>query len=594
MLQIISGKFFGDGDRHVSPAKGITYSNYWWFSPIETCVAKLEPTSPYSSAVSAYVIEYLNQIEKEAEGRQDVLVKVGDTEILRQFQCIATFGLKSLFAVDRWEVEFACRSQARDSADSFVPQRIVPRFFNAANRGTPDDATQFSSLVSKIIGLPRDQYVGLVAALATFRHALLILSHSLDMAYSLVVYCLESLSQRFDAFDPTWQDYDDQVRSKLDPLLADIDSAKACEIRSALLNSGSLRLQKRFVDFIANHVDDTFYVDEAESRQSAVTPSELRRALKNSYNLRSSYVHMLKPLPDYLRMLQLPDEDLFPWDNEPYLTFSGLIRIAHHAIRQFIERGEYVQTESYDWRAEVPGTITLKMAPQYWIGNTSGVQPEGAASRLSGFLSMFQGWLTHEKPVGNLCELMLAYERLLPHAKKEYKPAMVGLYFLFGALPLPENPSRHYQDVIERHRDILDERRMETLIVRLLVEDSLPWPVEECAAVLEEFNQTRFRKHSVTIPKLLELGLIVHTANAFLSAGNLQEYDRWARVAHLEAAGAKEVQEHIRQHISGKTAFDPVWIVTGGRLDSTSQIANEKESETEGNSLDAASEMQGS
>lgn len=64
MLQIISGKFFKSADRYVDEAKGITYSNYSWIAPIETCVATLEPVDTYRS-VSSYVISYVNQIEKD-------------------------------------------------------------------------------------------------------------------------------------------------------------------------------------------------------------------------------------------------------------------------------------------------------------------------------------------------------------------------------------------------------------------------------------------------------------------------------------------------------------------------------------------------
>lgn len=43
MLQIISGKFFKSENRHVFDGKGITYSNYAWFNPVQTCVATIEP-----------------------------------------------------------------------------------------------------------------------------------------------------------------------------------------------------------------------------------------------------------------------------------------------------------------------------------------------------------------------------------------------------------------------------------------------------------------------------------------------------------------------------------------------------------------------
>lgn len=241
MLQIISGKFFAKTDRHVFQAKGITYSNYSWLAPIETCVATLEPVSWLPAPTCAYVLNYVNQIEKEDAGRQASLVRIGDTEIVQQFECIATFGLKSLFGSDRWEIEFACRSSPKDAADEFVPQRFVPRFFRQNSPGRQEEVIAFAALVKKIIGLPRAKYLALMTCLEAVRHALQALSHNVNLAYSLVVYCLESLSQKYDGYVPVWGDYDDIPRNELDRLLDGVAPEIASRIRAVRNVSRGLR-----------------------------------------------------------------------------------------------------------------------------------------------------------------------------------------------------------------------------------------------------------------------------------------------------------------------------------------------------------------
>ncbi len=124
MLQIISGKFFNDGERHTYDGKGITYSNYSWVDSIKTCIATLEPID-ISSQISPYVISYVEQIEKG-----EVLVKTSGSEIVQQFQLLCMFGLKAFFDIDRTKVEINCRVNPISSGDYYLPSRFVPRFFN--------------------------------------------------------------------------------------------------------------------------------------------------------------------------------------------------------------------------------------------------------------------------------------------------------------------------------------------------------------------------------------------------------------------------------------------------------------------------------
>ena len=150
MLQIISGKFFSSEDRFRHQAKGITFANYSWVQPIETCVATLEPVETYASVFS-YVINYLNQLEKEKPPRKDILVRTGDAEIVEQFQLLCTFGLKAFFHQDRDTVAVTCREHRLSSHDNHVPSAFVPRFFSKQLTGTT---------VGDILDCPKKDNIG--------------------------------------------------------------------------------------------------------------------------------------------------------------------------------------------------------------------------------------------------------------------------------------------------------------------------------------------------------------------------------------------------------------------------------------------------
>ncbi|GAH71286.1 unnamed protein product, partial [marine sediment metagenome] len=218
MLQIISGKFFKTEDRHKFDGKGITYSNYSWIKPIKTCVATLEPVD-YFSPVTSYVISYIYQIEKDHSG----LVRVGDAEIIRQFELLASFALKAYFSENKVDVDCKCRYIRKSMGGIKSPSLLVRHFFDTPIHGKLEETEHFVNFVQKVIALPRNRYKAVLRCIYNFVNALQSVDVNLDLSYSILVYCLESLAQEFDDFKPGWTDYDPDIRDKLDSELCKID-----------------------------------------------------------------------------------------------------------------------------------------------------------------------------------------------------------------------------------------------------------------------------------------------------------------------------------------------------------------------------------
>jgi hypothetical protein len=261
MLQIISGKFFKSDDCYSGKKRGITYSNYNWVNPIETCVATLEPVDQYWSSSASYVISYVNKIEKKKAGP---IRETGNAEIIQQFQLLCIFGLKAFFNTERNVVETHCRKQPKNLSDNNVPSWFVSRFFEPSISGNSNEISYFKDFVKKVIGMPRKSYLSTIKCLKNFSDALQIINYNIDLAYSMMVYCLESLSQEFDNFEPYWNDFEPKIKNNLDKLLSEIPQNIAKDIRDTLLKSSHLKLQKRFSDFIRQHISDDFFVEEAK------------------------------------------------------------------------------------------------------------------------------------------------------------------------------------------------------------------------------------------------------------------------------------------------------------------------------------------
>ena len=542
MLQIISGKFFKSDKRHIYEGKGIAYSNYSWVGPIKTCVATLEPVDTYKS-VSSYVISYTNQIEKERAG---VLVRTGDSEIVQQFQLLCIFGLKAFFDTDRNSVEINCREKPRRSGD-YLPSTFVPRFFESQIHGQMDEIKAFIKFVDKVIGLPREKYLVLINCLNNFSHALQTLNYNLDLAYSMLVYSLEALSQSFDNFEPTWKDYNPEIKNKLDRLLSKTDSDVAENIRETLLKSRNLRSQQRFIDFITNHISDSFFTDEAIHVKNALRKSELKRALKNAYSMRSNYVHQLKHIQEQLRVPQIAEDDVFHWQNEPYLTFSGLTRLAHHVISNFIWEQESVESEDYDWTKDLPGSFRMEVAPQYWIGDDEGFTPSQATKRFSGLLSNIQQARVSNGSLVDLRKLLEKYESLIPTANKKDKIPMLATYYLYNVYVVQEAKRPDYKEFLKQYEDIFNECCIEMMIVYLLTNQKWPWDIKECVSHYNDYMEKKFSKNALSVPLLIELCLIVEIANMYLRAEKFDKYNEWLYAACLEASGKPDVQKFINE-----------------------------------------------
>ncbi|AFZ58045.1 hypothetical protein H6G54_16035 [Anabaena cylindrica FACHB-243] len=561
MLQVISGKFFTKPNRFTHDAKAVTYSNFSYSQPIKTCIATLEPADIFHESAVPYIINYTNQIEYD-EIRPGVISRIGDPEIVQQFQLLCIFGLRAFFHTDKRNVEINCRERRKNSGDYYLPSKFVKRFFDTSIRGNEIDISTFVQFVDKVIGLPRKEYTAVIRFLGNFSDALQILNYNLDLAYSMLVYSLESLSQNFDDFEATWDDYDQKIKNNLDKQLLIIDQDVATEIREILLKSSHLKLQQRFIKFITNNISDTYYLDEALDTTITTTrpirPSEIEIALKNAYSMRSKYAHQLIPILNQLKSPQLAEGDVFPWQNSPYLTFNGLTRLAYHVINNFVQKQPYLETEEYDWNGDIhnivpTAIVQMKMAAQYWIWNSLGFSPDQVFDRFSGFLSHFIEAILDSKNTDliDLHELLELYETSIANAKRQQKIAMLSMYLIYNQSLIPELQMKNHVTFIKKHIDILNECCIETMLVNILCGKQWNWDIHDCVfQYSNKYIKRKFTENALNLPFILELCVIFEIANSYLRIGSKDEYYKWMQTALLESCGNQSLQSYIQKNKS--------------------------------------------
>ena len=192
MLQIISGRFFGEGQIEVMESDAILYSNLSWVGPIKTGVAELRPVEGPGRAVLSYVVRYHNRYEKRPGDR---MLLANADEAIDQFRLLCSFWFRAFFHPDRNHVELLCRAGPRNAQDNTIPRSFVPRFFDPGVLAAYTEATGFVQFVAKVLAMPRQKYKLVTACLTTFFDALEAIGTNFDLAYSMMVYLLEAMCQ---------------------------------------------------------------------------------------------------------------------------------------------------------------------------------------------------------------------------------------------------------------------------------------------------------------------------------------------------------------------------------------------------------------
>ena len=546
MLQIITGRFFADGPVNEGEFDGILYSNWSCLQPIATQIGELRPSLARGTRLSSYVFRYKVKYETSPD---DILILPPGDQAVEQFRVLAGLWFRAFFHYDRQHVELLCRPDPQQAADSGVPSRFVEAFFDAPAAADGKAVSGFGPFLDKVLAMPRATYRLFMSCLIAFSDALEAIDTNRDLAYSMFVYVLEGLTQGSDGFTPTWQDFPQDQRSRLDAQLERVDPGIADAITHILIDNPHLKLMKRFIAFTISHIDDSFFRQEAAGRERALRKNELVQALRSLYKSRSGYVHSLRQIQQHLR---LPDwtrnADVFHWDNEPHLTLSGLARLCRHVLLRFVERQPVLEKEEYPaWRQELPGIISAQLAPHLWLGRTDTFRPEFVVKRFNGLVehlaqSVRQSPITLPD-IRSLVELM---ETLIPNARREHQKVMVCFYWLYHQITSEELHRPKWRACLARYKDVLEECSICMMTSSVMVRGQLSWPVEQCEEAFEDYLNRKFKTRAVNLPGIIEIAVMGEIANLHLESGNSERYQHWMARAILDAAGGVELQEYLQ------------------------------------------------
>ena len=212
MLQILSGKFYNESiPIKEFESKAIFYSNMMMFGKIETELWTLESID-LNRDVSSYVLTLRGHDLKNSH-------QLSYPEAFDEFRLLTSFWFKSIFEYDKREIEMLCRNIPQNLNDNQIHSKILPEYFSSDK--VPGDYENFKEFMNKVLKLSRKKYNAILSSISLFFQALNAVNYNLELAFSSMIFSIESLSQKFDGFEENWEDYDEDIKSEINKLVKD-------------------------------------------------------------------------------------------------------------------------------------------------------------------------------------------------------------------------------------------------------------------------------------------------------------------------------------------------------------------------------------
>ncbi len=567
MLQIITGKFYNSEDRHHNNCNGIFYSNASFRGMYDIDHVKIVSVEAFGN-ITPYIVMYDNQLERSNNGFS--IAKIGDEEILRQLKNVLSFALNAVFDEDKSTVERICRKKESGKQRNPVPSEFINVTLDMSKDISDTEIKLCRNFFEHLLALNRDDYINILNCIIAYNASIRLLDEDISLAYSMLVFCLESLAQSYDLYIPVWDDYNEDKKNALEKVFKTINVATAEKIKEILVRDEHLKLSKRFQMFVDKYIGDKFF--SYSEKRRIVGKEEFWIALANAYNIRSKYAHMLKPLIQHLKMSEFSkDADVFEFQHNVYFTYSGLLRVVHEVIYNFTFSLPIIDFEMFDWRSAIPGYIELEAAPYFWIWKMDNSKGEGAKAKVEGFIETF---VRYQKEIPKMDELIQNYLLHLEEMKEENRLAAFVLSYLYTKKigNIDDQTKSYFNAVFEKNKRLLEKCSIYGLIIYVMevpIEFNITWNVEDCEKVMNIYCKKRYKAGEIKLPKEIECMIFLEIANNFEGEDNKEKRQKWRGRAYDNSNNFKEIQKLINDCMENDSIFDisKIWQIINKRFD---------------------------
>lgn len=536
MLQIVQGMYFRDVPLTDTLHRGILYTNLRAFGDRQAhslLFGRLLPSTTFHG-VGSLTIEAREQLETLTEsGRQDALVATSGDQLIDEIAAVMAFCLNVVCVRDHETARRLISRQDETTQQMRGPASILRQTFDAMVVLRGQSIEDFDAFLHALTALQRKCYEAAIRAIRQVVDATLMVDEDATLAYTLMVAALESLGQATEPEPSSWLEYDQQKRERIDQATKGLSQKRKDQIRAAVMTNEHRALQRRFVAFVLNHVEPSFYRREAVGAVRPIAATELPAALRQAYAIRSRNVHALENLAPEVWMAA-DRADTADVEDNILLSLEGLARLARHVVRRFVARAPKGKDASFNYRSALPGIIRARWAAQYWIHQAAGFDRRSAPAFLDGMIEFLIEGMSKRSEAG-LVDMTAVLEKIektaLSLSKQSDRLPMAGIMALWNACA-PEEKRRTLKPKLKaKFENDLSDASIVSFAVKLLLGHELPWSPEALQALATERRTVRLENNLLPMPKRIDAALHIVVADQLLARG-----DKVAGLAELALA----------------------------------------------------------
>lgn len=196
-------------------------------------------------------------------------------------------------------------------------------------------------------GLDSTYHQRFILAVRLYHRAILLIEEQPDMAYLNLISAIEVLCQETDIGEITLSDLD----QKLAQLVGFVENEDLQnKIEQTILKREQF-IGRRFVAFILEHVEESFWTEEKRPKHGEIKPEELHDLLKRIYEQRSRTLHSGEPFPPSIFSPPIMEAEIDfslgmingekKWEPKDFIPHPYFFeRLVNHVLRNFIKRNQ--------------------------------------------------------------------------------------------------------------------------------------------------------------------------------------------------------------------------------------------------------------
>jgi hypothetical protein len=524
VLQIVTGMYFREGvPRHTTVHRAVFYTNSMTLrpDPIDLPVGRLLYDTSHGDKVSAVTIEATEELEAQRpDGTPEMTVSVGGRELLDDLAAVVAFALDVSFTRSPYQLDRIVPPMQQGQPYLRGAAGILARTFDPGVFIPPDSFEDARAFMVRLLALRRPAFDAAIRAIRRIVDASMLVADDPTSAYTQYVAALESFTPIATYPEPRadWDKYDGSKRKIVEAALTGLPAAQADRVRAAVLQVDQLSLRARFAACALAHVTPSFHREDAVEALRPIRAVDLPRALDIAYQFRSRNVHTLQTLAPELWNATLR-ADTLPFEGTPALSLQGLKRLARHVAREFVLRAGTGVDEHFDYRAHLPGRLTLQMAPQYWIHYADGLTPDRVPQIVEGFIDLLiplLGGRADAEPLPDMRSVLERAEQMLAgDTRPQVRQPLAVMYLLWHAVMSGEFHRPRAAEHSQRYESDLDDPSMYGFVIRALIRHEIEWTTEQLLTLVDErhANLSRRKGTDVPLPSRLDAALLIAAAD---------------------------------------------------------------------------------